>query len=59
MYGFFKPASPLAGPEPAEAALDLIHTRGFSLLSRKDGFDRHDRHSAWFLFQKPPLGKPK
>lgn len=53
MYGFFKPASPLAGPEPAEAALDLVHARGFSLLSRTDGFDRGDRPSAWFLFQKP------
>jgi ubiquinone/menaquinone biosynthesis C-methylase UbiE len=53
MYGFFKPVSPLAGPEPADAALDLVHARGFSLLSRTDGFDRRERPSAWFLFQKP------
>lgn len=52
MYGFFKPASHLSGSEPAEAALELIHARGFSLLSRTDGFDRHDRPSAWFLFQR-------
>lgn len=51
MYGFFKPVSPRARPEPAEAALDMIHARGFSVLSRADGFDR-DRPSAWFLFQK-------
>lgn len=61
MYGFFKPVSPLAGSEPADAILDLIHARGpstgsgqrFSLLSRTDGFDRRERPSAWFLFQKP------
>ncbi|MBW7917912.1 MAG: hypothetical protein H3C52_01250 [Anaerolineales bacterium] len=34
------------------AVLDLIHARGFSLLSRADGFDRGGRPSAWFLFQK-------
>lgn len=54
MYGFFKPASPLAEPEPADAILDLVHARGFSLLTRTDGFDRRERPSAWFLFQKPP-----
>lgn len=51
-YGFFKPAPQLAGPGLDAASLNLILARGFSLLSRKDGFDRKDRPSAWFLFQK-------
>jgi SAM-dependent methyltransferase len=52
LYGFFKPASQLAGPGLGAADLDRIHARGFSLLSRKDGFDKRERPSAWFLFQK-------
>ena len=54
MYGFFKPASHLSGPGLAAPDLDLIQARGFSLLSRADGFDKKQRPSAWFLFQKPP-----
>lgn len=52
LYGFFNPDSHFAGPGLDAAVLDLIHARGFSLLSRADGFDRGDRPSAWFLFQK-------
>lgn len=52
MYGFFNPDPLQPGPGLAEADLDLISAR-FSLLSRRDGFDRRDRPSAWFLFQKP------
>ena len=59
MYGFFKPAPHLAGcfdfaqhkPGLAAPDLDLIHARGFSLLSRADGFDKKERPSAWFLFR--------
>ena len=51
LYGFFKPASHLSGPGLAEADLDLIHARGFSLLSRTNGFDKKQRPSAWFLFR--------
>lgn len=54
LYGFFKPASHLAGPGLAAANLDMIQARGLSLLSRKDGFDRRERSSAWFLFQRMP-----
>lgn len=54
MYGFFKPDARLAGPGLDAAALDLIQVRGFSLLTRKDGFDKRERSSAWFLFQKTP-----
>ena len=52
LYGFFKPSSQLSGPGLDAASVNLIHTRGFSLLSRTDGFDKKDRPSAWFLFQK-------
>jgi SAM-dependent methyltransferase len=59
MYGFFKPDSQLSGTGLGEADLELIHARGFSLLSRTDGFDRGDRPSAWFLFQKSGVAHNK
>ncbi len=52
MYGFFKPASNLPAPGLVEADLDLISARAFTLISRRDGFDKRERSSAWFLFQK-------
>ncbi len=60
MYGFFRSALRQAQdtaphlPPPGLAApdLDLIHARGFSLLSRRDGFDKKGRPSAWFLFRR-------
>jgi ubiquinone/menaquinone biosynthesis C-methylase UbiE len=52
LYGFFKPASLQSGPGLDAASVDLIHARGFSLLSRADGFDKKNRPSAWFFFQK-------
>ena len=52
MYGFFKPSPLQPGPGLAAPTLDLIHARGFSLLSRTDGFDKKGRPSAWLLFQK-------
>lgn len=51
-YGFVSPASHPSGPGLDAAILDRIQARGFFLLSRADGFDRRDRSSAWFLFQK-------
>jgi SAM-dependent methyltransferase len=48
MYGFFNTGS---GPGLVEADLELIQSR-FKLVSRQDGFDRHERKSAYFLFQK-------
>ena len=51
MYGFFNPTPHRSGLGLAEADMDRISTR-FSLLSRQNGFDRHERTSAWFLFQK-------
>jgi hypothetical protein len=52
MYGFFKPAPHLPGPGLAAQDLDMISARGITLLSRQDGFDKKERASAWFLFQK-------
>lgn len=51
MYGFFKPAPHLPPPGLAPSDIDLISARGLTLTSRKDGFDKRERPSAWFLFQ--------
>ena len=59
IYGFFNPnpstssrQRPLQpAPGLAEAEIDMISSR-FSLRSRQNGFDRRERTSAWFLFQK-------
>ena len=52
VYGFFKPDAHLSGPGLVDADLKLISAHGLTLLSRKDGFDKKERPSAWFLFQK-------
>ncbi len=52
MYGFFKADPHLSGPGLVAADLDIISAHSLTLLSRKDGFDKRDRPSAWFLFQK-------
>ena len=51
MYGFFKPSPLQSGPGLVEADIDRISSR-FTLLSREDGFDKRERPSAWFLYQK-------
>ena len=53
MYGFFNADPRQTGAGLAASDLDLIQARGFRLLSRKDGVDKHERPSAWFLYQKP------
>jgi len=50
MYGILK--SPQFVHGLAELDLESIQTQGFRLLWRKDGMDRRERKSAWFLFQK-------
>ena len=50
MYGIFRTPQFRTGLVAAD--IELIQAQGFHLLSRKDGIDRHDRPSAWFLFQK-------
>lgn len=52
MYGFFNPTPGHAGPGMTASDLERIQAHGFSILSRTDGFDRGERASAWFLFQR-------
>lgn len=54
MYGFFNPDPSQSGHGLAEADLDLIPA-SLTLVQRQDGFDRQERSSAWFLFQKASL----
>jgi cyclopropane fatty-acyl-phospholipid synthase-like methyltransferase len=51
LYSFLNPKTPPSGPGLAEAEIEFISTR-FDLVSRQDGFDKRERPSAWFLFQK-------
>jgi SAM-dependent methyltransferase len=51
LYGFFKPDPLRSGPGLVESDIDTISARGLTLVSRKDGFDKKDRPSAWFLWQ--------
>ncbi|MBI5354195.1 MAG: class I SAM-dependent methyltransferase [Chloroflexi bacterium] len=57
MYGFFKPNAFQTGPGLVDSDLSMISAQALTLISRKDGFDKKGRPSAWFLFQKsaPPL----
>ena len=52
MYGFFKPASDIPAPGLVDADLNMISAQALTLLSRRDGFDKRERSSAWFLYQK-------
>ena len=52
MYGFYAPISNPSAPKIADSDLSLISARGFTLLSRRNGFDKRERPSAWFLYQK-------
>lgn len=51
LYGFFKASTAQAGPGLVPNDIDRILTR-FGLVSRKDGVDKQDRSSAYFLFKK-------
>ena len=51
MYGFLKSDPLQAGSGLFESDIDLISSR-LTLLSRRDGFDKGDKRSAWFLYQK-------
>jgi cyclopropane fatty-acyl-phospholipid synthase-like methyltransferase len=51
MYGFYQLKADHAPPGLQEADISRISTR-LTLLSRRDGFNKGERPSAWFLFQK-------
>ena len=48
MYGFLASTT----PGIADSDLSMISTQALTLLSRRDGFDKRERPSAWFLYQK-------
>jgi ubiquinone/menaquinone biosynthesis C-methylase UbiE len=51
MYGFLQTAADQTGPVLVQAEIDRISSQ-LALVSRRDGFDKRERTSAWFLFQK-------
>ena len=57
MYGFLKPEPDQSGTGLAAWDIDQILTI-MALVWRRDGFDKKDKPSAWFLFQKgeQPVG---
>jgi cyclopropane fatty-acyl-phospholipid synthase-like methyltransferase len=58
LYAFLSPGTPRSGHGLTESEISLISTR-FTLLSQRDGFDKRERTSAWFLFQKHQVPIPK
>jgi ubiquinone/menaquinone biosynthesis C-methylase UbiE len=55
MYAFFKSEGQVSGPGLTASDLDLIASHGLRLVTRKDGVDKRERPSAWFLYQRPAL----
>jgi SAM-dependent methyltransferase len=59
LYGFFKSPPHFSGrfdrlsaaPGLVDSDLDLIQRHNLTLVSRKDGWDKRERPSAWFLWQ--------
>ena len=51
LYGFLKSEADQTGTGLAEVDIAMISSR-LALVSRRDGFDKRERTSAWFLFQK-------
>ena len=51
LYSFLKSEPEQTGPGLTEAEVDTLSSR-LRLVSRRDGFDKRERNSAWFLFQK-------
>jgi ubiquinone/menaquinone biosynthesis C-methylase UbiE len=52
MYGFLAQTTDLSVPRIGPADLSRISARGLTLLSQRNGFDKGERPSAWFLYQK-------
>jgi len=51
LYAFLSPGTPRSRHGLDEADIHLISSQ-LTLVSRRDGFDKRERQSAWFLFQK-------
>ena len=54
LYGFLNADTHQTRSGLTEADIELIASR-LTLCSRRDGFDKRERSSAWFLFQKPQV----
>jgi SAM-dependent methyltransferase len=52
MYGFVRDGVSPAGRGVGPQDMERIQSQGFRLVSRRDGTDRGDRPSAWFLHQR-------
>jgi ubiquinone/menaquinone biosynthesis C-methylase UbiE len=52
MYGFLNSDTDKTRSGLFQGDIDLIASR-LALLARRDGYDKRERSSAWFLFQKP------
>ncbi|CAG1016984.1 demethylmenaquinone methyltransferase / 2-methoxy-6-polyprenyl-1,4-benzoquinol methylase [Anaerolineales bacterium] len=52
MYGFLPQAVDSSAPRIGPADLSRISAHGLTLLSQRKGFDKRERPSAWFLYQK-------
>jgi len=54
-YGFLAHAAQPTASGLVDADLDMISARAFTLVSRRNGFDKRERPSAWFLLQKSKM----
>ena len=52
MYGFLNPDTQPTSLGLTDSDLDMISAQGLTLLSRRNGFDKRERPSAWFLYRK-------
>ena len=50
LYTFLNPGTPRSSSGIDEADISLISSQ-LTLISRRDGFDKRERASAWFLYQ--------
>ncbi len=54
LYGMLRSETDTSHPGITPSTLDLIRSFGLDQISRTDGWDKRDRPSAWFIFQRPP-----
>jgi ubiquinone/menaquinone biosynthesis C-methylase UbiE len=52
VYGFLAQAADSSAPRIESTDLSRISAQGLTLLSQRNGFDKRERPSAWFLYQK-------
>lgn len=52
MYGFVRNGDATEGRGIGPEDLEMIRSHGFRLLSRRQGMDRGERPSAWFMHEK-------